>query len=74
MTVTVKVKGPDGTVATLSARQAEACNEILLALMNQEIKAKEADRRIGIRCEELGMPLQFIKEDLPARLKRGTKK
>lgn len=72
--VTIKVRGPDGTVATLSPAQADACNPILVDLMNQEIRAKEADKRIAIRCEELGIPLQFVKEELPARLKRGTKK
>ena len=74
MAVTIKVKGADGTVATLTPQQADACNNILLDLMNQEIRAKEADKRIGILCEELGMPLQFVKEELPARHKRSTKK
>lgn len=59
MSVTVKLKGPNKTEATLSTAQAESVKDIIIDMMNREITRKEAEKRIVARCNERGMPLEF---------------
>ncbi|MBK4735987.1 hypothetical protein [Noviherbaspirillum pedocola] len=59
MTFAIKVRGPGKTGATLSQEQFDGCEDILVKLMNQELSVKAADAAIAVKCEEVGLPLQF---------------
>jgi hypothetical protein len=59
MAVTVKVRGPNKTVASLSPAQAEAAKDIIVSMMNQELTPKTAEALILETCAGLGIPLVF---------------
>ncbi len=70
MAVTVQVRGPNKTVATLTPAQAEAAKDIIVSMMNQEMTAKKAEQLITEKCAGLGIPLTFA--PAPEKTKKAT--
>lgn len=59
MAVTIMLKGPNKTVATLTKEQADIANPVLVDMMNKEITRKKAEEKIALLCEQAGIPLAF---------------
>jgi hypothetical protein len=55
----LKIKTPDGAMATLTAEQFKLVESTVVSMMNGKLSLKAANAAIIQKLEDAGMPIQF---------------